>query len=380
MSNTNTVNKKTVVLFSTRFLEQEDKLFCDANSVPFVCKSSKYLKFFLDKKTDNLIRYFNKLHYHDFFGKYKDGNGNPFIIGNENGKEIGEKLWGKIPEVKYEQRRKWNEFFSDLDKMDYLFEIVINSEAKFTFFRTESDEQRLFIEIIKHEGSVLNKDISLNTDFGGSADKKTIDRRFKIYKLRQGGLNDIQAFGVWCLSEKSKDLEWYEALYEELKIQMTNDKENKTQEGIDFGSVGDILFFLHDGDIGEQKPFAVKHYKERKDKFNFLDDGKSLSVAIFQHSLSSIATVLSTPKIDEAIHAALNEMEKGGKLAFLNELSDYVAYWHDGGKENYIKDVENGKLKFEIDSLIPKEDVESNSKSVKDVFCEAKRLIDELTQ
>lgn len=379
MNNTNIVNKKRVILFSTRFLEQEDKLFCDANSEPFVCKSSEYLKFFLDKKTDNLIRYFNKLHYHDFFSKYKDENGNSFINGNENGKEIGEKLWEKIPEVKYEQRRKWNEFFSDLDKKDYLFEIVINTDAKFAFSKIERDEQTLFNEIKKHKGSILNKGISLNTDFGGSADKKTIDRRFKIYKLKQES-NNVQAFGVWCLSESRKDVEWYEALYKEIKAQMCNDKEYNVQNDNDFVLVDDILFFLHDSDIGEQKPFAIKHFKESKEVFTFLDKGKTLSVAIFQHSLSPIATILSKKEIANALQDAFKEMRKGGKLAFLNELSDYVAYWHDGGKEKYIEDVENGKEKFEIDSLIPKEDIENNSKSVNDVFCEVKRLIDELTQ
>ena len=373
MSNTNTVNKKRVVLFSTRFLEQEDKLFCDANYERLDCKSPEYLKFFLDKETDALIHYFNKLHYHDFFGKYKDENGNPFLNGNECGKEIGIKLWEKIPQVKYGQRRKWNEFFSDLDNKNYLFEIVINTDAIFTFSKREPDEQTLFNEIKKHEGGVLNKGISLNTDFGGSADKKTIDRRFKIYKLRQENENNIHAFGVWCLSEKSKDVEWYEALYKEIRGQIN------AQNDSDFDSVDDILFFLHDGDIGKQTPFAVEHYKEENKKvFGFLDEGKTLSVAIFQHSLSEIATVLSNSDTESAIKKAIEEMEKGGKRAFLNELSDYVAYWHDGGKENYINAVENGKKKFEIESLIPKEDIDNNSKSVKEVFCEIKKLIDKL--
>ena len=377
-----------VILFSTRFLEQNNKLFCKDNYDLLDCQSPKYIKFFLSSDLPlEIIQYFNNLYCKEFFCKYKDEKDNPIVLNDNNYVELGKKLWGRIPGEF--DKDDWDGFFSDLGKLSKLYGIEIhkgedsNNELVIKDRTIEGNEEHLHEYIKKIEDAPFNNGIALNTDFGGAIDKKSIDRRFKIYKLRQGGLNDIQAFGVWCLSEKSKDLEWYEALYEELKIQMTNDKENKTQEGIDFGSVDDILFFLHDGDIGEQKPFAVKHYKEGKDKFNFLDDGKSLSVAIFQHSLSSIATILSNSNINDAIKAAIVEMEKGGQKACLYGLSDFLAlYTGKADDENLKNKLDGAKKIFKVDE----KDVFflrncyqlSNAEKKEDIFYEANHEINEM--
>lgn len=366
-----------VILFSTRFLEQNNKLFCKENYDLSDCQSPEYIQFFLSSDLPlELINYFNNLYCEEFFGKYKDEKDNPIVLNDNNYVELGKKLWGRIPgEFDIDD---WDGFFSDLGKISKLYGIEIhkgedsNDELVIKDRTIEENEEHLHEYIKKIENAPFNNGVALNTDFGGAIDKKSIDRRFKIYRLIQKDNSNVQAFGVWCLSNKSKDVEWYEALYKEIKAQINAQKVN------DFDPVDDILFFLHDGDIGKQTPFAVEHYKENKEFFGFLDEGKTLSVAIFQHSLSEIAAVLSNSDTESAIKKAIEEMEKGGKRAFLNKLSDYVAYWHDGGKENYIKAVENGKKKFEIDSLIPKEDIENNSKSVKEVFCEIKKLIDKL--
>ena len=251
-----------------------------------------------------------------------------------------------------------------------LFEISVNQEkAKFEFKDKDIDAKSLLKIIQDNEGSIHNQNVVLNTDFGGATDKQTIDRRFKIYRLKDCNVDNVQAvYGVWCLREKTEEEKWYKVLYEELKAQMKDD----------FKSVTEILYFLHDGDIGEKKPFDIKHYKEDVDTFTFIDKRKTLSVAIFQHSLSDIATVLSTTNIDNAIKKALEGMEKGGKRAFLNNLSDAVACWHDGGRDIYINLVGKGKTKFGIESLVSKEDVEQGHKSVVDVFKEIKSLIDAL--
>lgn len=371
MSKENDENKDgRVILFSTRFIEKKDALFNEDNIDPSYCCSPEYLNFFLSANLPpEIVQYFNRLYYKDFFSQYKDENGKSLINTEDNSKEIRDKLWGKIPEVNF-TKPLWISFFSDLDKKERLFEITVNKEkCKFEFTDKDVDAKSLLKIIQDNEGSIHNQEAVLNTDFGGASDKQTIERRFKIYRLKDCNAGNVQAvYGVWCLKEKSEEEKWYKALYEELKTQMEDD----------FKSVTEILYFLHDGDIGEKKPFDVKHYREDKKTFSFLDENKTISVAIFQHSLSDIATILSNSDTESAIKKAIEEMEKGGKRAFLNKLSDYVAYWHDGGKENYIKAVENGKKKFEIDSLIPKEDIENNSKSVKEVFCEIKKLIDKL--
>lgn len=355
---------KKVILFSTRFLETEDKLFCEDNiDSPEYCCSPEYLKYFLsDNLPSEIVQYFNRLYYKSFFSHYKDEDGKSIINVEDNSKEIREKLWGNIPEVKY-SKPLWMSFFSDLDKEEKLFEIVVNKErAKFELKDKEVDVKGLLKLIQDFEDTVHNRNIIFNTDFGESADKRTIDRRFKIYKLRETE-NKPEVYGVWCLRDASNGADWYQALYKELEAQM----------GDDFKSVTDIMYFLHDGDIGEKKPFEIKHYKEGKKTFGFLDEKKSLSVAIFQHSLSSIATVLSTTNIDIAIEKAIKEMEKGGKRTFLNNLSDYIAYWPSGGKEKYMKDVMEEREKYGLNTLLSGE----NDK-VEDVYKEVKSQIDNL--
>lgn len=362
---------KKVILFSTRFIETKDKLFCENNidSREYCC-SQEYLKFFLsDNLPSEIVQYFNRLYYKSFFSQYKDNDGKSIINVEDNSKEIQDKLEGKIPEVNY-SKVQWANFFSDLDKKEKLFEISVNKEkAKFELKDKDVDAKSLLKIIQDNKGTIYNQDVVLNTDFGGATDKQTIDRRFKIYKLKGSNADNVQAiYGVWCLKEKSKEEEWYKALYEELKAQMKNE----------FDSVTEILYFLHDGDIGEKKTFEVKHYKENDETFGFLNKEESLSVAIYQHSLSSIATVLSTTDIDSAIKKALEEMEKGGKRAFLNELSDAVACWHDGGRGIYMDIVEKGKIKYGIESLVSKEDIEKKNKSVDDVFKEVRHQINNL--
>ena len=74
------------------------------------------------------------------------------------------------------------------------------------------------------------------------------------------------------------------------------------------------------------------------------------------------------------IKKALEEMEeKGGKRVFLNNLSDYVAYWPSGGKEKYMKDVMEKREKYGLNTLLSGE----NDK-VEDVYKEVKSQIDNL--
>ena len=370
---------KKVILFSTRFLETDGKLFCEDNiASPDYCCSPEYLKFFLSNDLPSeIVQYFNRLYYKSFFSQYKDEDGKSIINVEDNSKEIREKLWKKIPEVEY-SKPLWMSFFSDLDKKEKLFEITVNKEkAKFEFKDKDVDAKSLLKIIQDNEGSVHNQDVILNTDFGGATNKQTIDRRFKIYRLKGCNAGNIQAvYGVWCLKEKREEEKWYKALYEELKNQMKDD----------FKLVTEILYFLHDGDIGEKKPFDVKYYKEDKKTFSFLDENKTISVAIFQHSLSSIASILSNTNINSAIKAAMTEMEKGGQKACLYKLSDYLASYKGKTDDTKLK-----KLLDDAQKLFAKENENnddeaflkscyqlSNSEEKEDVFYDANHDINEL--
>lgn len=375
----NEKKNKKVILFSTRFLETENKLFCEDNiaSIDYCC-SPDYLKFFLSNDLPSeIVQYFNRLYYKSFFSQYKDEDGKSIINVVDNSKEIREKLWKKIPEVEY-SKPLWMSFFSDLDKKEKLFEITVNKEkAKFEFKDKDVDAKSLLKIIQDNEGSIHNQDVILNTDFGGATNKQTIDRRFKIYRLKGCNAGNIQAvYGVWCLKEKREEEKWYKALYEELKNQMKDD----------FKLVTEILYFLHDGDIGEKKPFDVKYYKVDKETFDFLDDGKSLSVAIFQHSLSSIASILSNTDINSAIKAAMTEMEKGGQKACLYKLSDYLASYKGKADDTKLKELLDDAQKLFAKENENNDDEAflkscyqlSNSEEKEDMFYDANHDINEL--
>lgn len=362
------------ILFSTRFLEQKNKLFCNDNYNLLDCQSPEYIKFCLSSNLPLvLIQYFNNLYCKEFFGKYKDEKDNPTVLNDNNYVELGEKLWGRIPGEF--DKDDWDGFFSDLGKMPKLYEIDIEN-LDINDRIIDGNEEHLHEYIKKIENAPFNNGEALNTDFGSAIDKKSIDRRFKIYKLRQGGENDIQAFGVWCLKEPVGEIEWYTALYKEIKTQM----------GDGFDSVSEILYFLHDGDIGEEKPFDVKYYKVDKETFDFLDDGKSLSVAIFQHSLSSIASILSNTDINSAIKAAMTEMEKGGQKACLYKLSDYLASYKGKADDTKLKELLDDAQKLFAKENENNDDEAflkscyqlSNSEEKEDMFYDANHDINEL--
>lgn len=373
--------KRKVLLFTTRFLESDDVLFNTNNILkPAYCKSPEYINYFIsDSLPTEIIKYLNKLHYLDFFSQnFTDKNGLP-ISKEDDWDIIKEKIRYKFENIYTDDDfDDYDVFFSNLNKRESLSTIsFIDSKFDFKKRDVKGNEDNILNDIRKNEGTPFNEGLILNTDFGGvKGGNRTIDRRFKIYRLnteleRIHYFNSVPVFGVWCLGKPENPTAWYGALYQEIKSQMGGDFENDLE----------LLFFLHDGDVGERIPFKVIHYKDKKDKFDFLNGNQTLSVSIFQHSLSPIADALSTTDVDKALEIAEEAMTKGGKIAFLNELSDYVAYWHNGGKEKYIEavaDPEDIKTKFGIDSLITDKNKEISNERMKveDVYREIKKLID----
>lgn len=348
--------RKKIILFSTRFLENEDFLFSRGNYDNKNIKSSEFKNYFLSKDTllsigvnIDTINYLNRIICFKFFEQYKDESNMPLINIEDSYQMIRNKIKQIIPQ---EQRksladtiRKFNE---NIEKK--LLAITI-SEGKFS--EEEANNEKIdtyYNGILKFEGQSINKDVILNTDFGKAIDKRTIDRRFKIYKLKTENSKDYSnysVYAVWCLSTGSsaKAESWYKALYEELKSQIGQEE---------FDKVDEILYFLHDGDIDAKRPFDVISYKESK--FSFLDENKKLSIAIFDHSNSPVEKALRTPDVDKAIEMVEDAMEQGGIQSFLYDLMDCISRWtaedENGktGKKEYEELTEEDKLdKFSND-------------------------------
>ncbi len=369
--------RKKIVLFSTRFLENEDYLFCEGNYDSKNIESGEYINLFLpvESLSEEIKRYFNHINCYESLKDYKDAHGNPLMtiddrFDDTQRQEIQKKLIDLVLSQDEENTLAdyVEEVFQNIEKGKYK-SIKLNRGQ-----RQEDDEKSIDLckKIIKYEGQSINNGVILNTDFGKAIDKRTIDRRFKIYKLRTENsklYSNTSVYAVWCLSAGSSDKaeSWYKALYEELKSQLGQEEFNKVDE---------ILYFLHDGDIDAKKPFDVISYKESN--FSFLENENKLSIAIFDHSNSQIAKALRTYDIDEAIGIAIDAMESGGKRAFLNKLSDCISRWTVGGKEEYIKETTKDKLERfpDITLKYTGKDGIPDDASVSEIYADVKQQID----
>lgn len=372
--------EKKIILFSTRFLEDNDYLFCGENYDPQNIKSDEYINFFLSVESlpGEIKGYFNHINCYESLRDYKDAHGNPLMAIDDRFDET----------QRQEIQKKLVEFVSSDDEedtlADYVDDVFLNTEeGEYKSIKliggqrqeeVEKKSEDLYKRIIEYEGKSINKDVILNTDFGKAVDKRTIDRRFKIYKLKtekSKKFPNIPVYAVWCLSVGKKETaeDWYKALYKELKFQLGDDE---------FGKIDEILYFLHDGDIDAKKPFDVIKYKETNAEFSFLDENKRLSVAIFDHSNSLVARSLRTSDIDEAIGIAMAAMESGGKRAFLYKLSDCIARWTETGKEEYKKETTKDKLdRFpDITLKYTSKDGIPDDVSVFDIYADVKQQID----
>ena len=335
--------KNKVILFSTRFLENEDCLFSKGNYDCKYIESEEFQKYFLSKEAigenTGVIDYFNRIKFYDFFVKFKDEENNPLINIDDSYNEIKETIMNIAPQNEIKSLIDITKKFKDNSEKEILTVSEESckkdaSDKKILCAKLASDEdiKKCYDRIKEFEGKSINNDVTLNTDFGKAIEKRTIDRRFKIYKLKTENskqLSNISVYAIWCLSKGSstKAESWYKALYEELKSQL----------GQEFNGVGEIQYFLHDGDIDAKKPFDVISYKETNTSFSFLDENKKLSIAIFDHSNSQVAKALRTSDIDEAVKMVEDAMKKGGALHFLYELSDCISRWTQDGKKEYIE-------------------------------------------
>ena len=375
MSNISTekaIQSKKVILFSTRFLENDATLFNECTTVEGAfCENDAYCEFFLN---DNANVDLKKYLYDEYVIPHLKA-----CFPNDIGSEVDtfqaalEPLISKYPSSLYntirEERRNGYPHVFNINKYQLQENGDNTDDEKYV---PKKDLLRYILSCTKEDIKKIRLDIDCNLS------SYDITWRFKLYKLQLPEDCGYSAYAVWSLNEQisHNEFKWYEALCNEI----LNQEKGNEIEG--------IYLFLHDKDI-TSSTFNVRHSnitnKDENGLFSYLQDDIKLNVALFQHN-DLIGKVLSSnPKnIKERIEllevSCKEVVVRGGKLAFLNELSDYVAYWHDGGKENYIKNVETGRLKFGMTSLIPPQDVIENNKSVNDVFYEVKQLIDKLTQ
>ena len=351
-----------IILFSTRFLENEDYLFSIGNYDNNNIKSSEFKNYFLSKEAllsigvnIDTINYLNRIFCFQFFEQYKDDSNMPLI----NIEDSYQMIRDKIKEIISQEQRKSladtiRKFNENIEKKLLAIKIC---EGKFSVEGADDKNMDSYYNgILRFEGQSINQDVILNTDFGDAIGKRTIDRRFKIYKLRTENSKDYSnysVYAIWCLSKGSstKAANWYKALYEELKSQLGQEEFNKVEE---------ILYFLHDGDIDAKKPFDVISYKETNTNFSFLDDNKKLSIAIFDHSNSQVAKALRTPDVDKAIKMVVDAMEEGGIQSFLYDLMDCISRWtaedENGktGKKEYEELTEEIKLNIFSNDIVLK--------------------------
>lgn len=363
------MNKKTVLLFSTRFLEGHDELFSGSISVQEAfCKNEAYCEFFFTSNADDELK-------HYLYDAYiiphlkKDF---PDDIGSDacTFQTALEPLKSKFPSlcntIRQERRGGYPHVYSTKD--DLLKDNKNNSNVRKEVPKTD---------LLKYIVSCPNKDYekikSIKLDIDCDLNTYEIGWRFKLYKLKLPEGCCFSVYAVWALNESVKhdEFKWYEALCKEIK----------NQEG---KGVEEIYLFLHDKDI-ESSTFKVRHYnKTNKDTtdncdFSFLEDGAKLNVALFQHNDKIGGILKSTPTNDEEkiklLKIACEEIEKGGKLTFLNDLSDCVACWHNGGREEYIKKVSTEKINntYGLKKLIL--DITDNT-DVEDILKRIKEEID----
>ena len=344
-------NRLTVYLFSTRFIEKDDKLFSTNNIETFYCLSDDYKKFFLENLSQESILVFNKLCYLKFFRELCinkelcDDLGNTLITFDDSINTIKEKLAYKyklkngqsIKEKSADMstdrrfKRKWSSFFTALQENSRLYSINIipESEEDIPFeikTREKSSFEILFQEVLDSVNVGTNAQVILNTDFRETApEKRTIDRRFKIYKLKTEKESNVLAYAIWCLRDPcSNPVDWYRVLYEEIKCQLGEEI---------FKQVGEINLILHDGDIEPHTTFEVREYGKTRADFEssgfVIDDQVKLNVCLFQHSLDPIADALSKNDIIAGLDDTHKAIMYGGELGILHGLSDCIAKWHE---------------------------------------------------
>jgi len=361
---------KKVLLFSTRFLENESigRFFdCKRNVESSFCKSKDYYDFFLDEEKqipDSVKNYLNHRYYsvffHEKFGNLKDDNDNTILDSNDSFDNIAEK--GEILSQKFADSEEWysgfEAFIMDIvnieNKLPQKCEDSPNATFPFKLSKEVVGNEDL-VNLIIEDQYYEDVKCCLNTDSENLGEKANLSLRFKLYKLKENIIQDkdIVVYAVWCLKKScntDNTKKWYKALCEEIKLDLNKRNENVYKE------VNEIDLFLHDGDVDPHTTFEVRECNKTNTDvdYSFLSEGTKLNVALFQHSNDPIATILNKgDNHTESVRQCLQIMKDGGILGCLLNMSDNIASWHNGGNEKYrenaglLKNLIGGSNKIE---------------------------------
>ena len=365
-------NKKIAVLFTTRFLERNGKLF-DAESIVECNKSFEsnetYCDFFLGEETRDELKEFVCDEY------YKDS-----LCSFFNRNDLRDKNLDDIIKVLGETDSIYNDALNEIKKnrckiilkdgktqIKHIFPKRLVFKNNTISLLNESPKKNELVKYIKSCKIESLKKLRINIDCQEDYDD-LLSFRFKLYKLNMA--NNIVAYAVWPLSRPCNNEEmqkkWYKALYTEI----INDNLDEKGES----EIEEVNLFLHDADIKPSTPFTVLKINA---EYDFVKQGGvPLNIALFQHN-DKIGGILKTvPDNDEEkkklLESANNKIENVRKLSFLNELSDFVAYWHDGGMDSYKNKILEAE-KIGINNLIT--EINENTK-VADVLSRIKKEID----
>lgn len=332
------MNKKAV-LFTTRFLETNGRLF-NTNSVD-TCDHSfesnkAYCDFFLGKETrDELKKFICDEYYKDslcsFWDEYdwRDKSLDDIMEAISEKDSAYDNVLGEIDES-----RCISTYVEEREQKTYLFPKKLAFQNNILSLNGELPKN----ELVKYIKSCKNKSLKklrINIDCPNDYDD-LLTLRFKLYKLKLPN-NNIVAYAVWPLArpcdDKQMQIKWYEALYTEI-INDNLDDEGKSK-------IEEVNLFLHDADIKPSTPFTVW---EKNAKYPFVKQDAPLNIALFQHSNDPIATILSKSleEGEKVIEMALQLMHnaKYGAIVYdiLTEMDDILAIWHSCSDDKLVNE------------------------------------------
>lgn len=362
------MNKKAV-LFTTRFLETNGRLF-DINSVDACVRSFEsnkaYCDFFLGKETrDEVKEFICDEYYKDslccFFDKddWRDKSLDDIMAALSETNSAYDDILGEIDES-----RCISTYVEGREQKTHLFPKELVFRNNIISLNKEVPKNKLVKYIKSCKIKPLNK-LRINIDCPEDYDN-LFTLRFKLYKLKLTS-NNIVAYAVWPLSRPCDDnqmqIKWYEALYTEI-INDNLDKEGKSK-------IEEVNLFLHDADIKPSTPFTVW---EKNAKYSFVKQDVPLNIALFQHSNDPIATILrksleeGEKEMGMALQLIHNVKYGANVFELLTEMDDILAIWHSCSDEKIAKEFKEKAKNLEKtwDETVWKEDFPTISKITND--------------
>jgi len=325
-----TIHAKRVILFSTRFLENDTAFFKESTTVKKAfLENESYCEFFLNNNANDELKHYLYDEYviPHLKKHFPEDVGSDVITFQKALEPLKSKYPSLYNTIRGERRRGYPHVFN-INK--YLSQDNDNN--------TDNEKDVPKKDLLSFILSCTKEDVKkIKLDIDCDLSSYEITWRFKLYKLQLPENCGYSAYAVWSLNEliSHDEFKWYEALCKEI---LNQEKGNEIEK---------IYLFLHDKDI-TSSTFKVRHYNKTNEDslFSYLQDRIKLYVALFQHNDLIGKILSSSPSNDEEkielLSDASNVMENIGNISFLYELSDCISRWtkknekNKTGREEYL--------------------------------------------